>query len=185
MLMSHNEKIKSDFKGTIIDIETIEPFCYEYPDADDSRHYSTLIPTTLGYITKNELNILCAEGRSALDELKKETIKLLSSMEKPLYAFQCRFERAIFYHCYNFTLEFDGELNKKPREWKGTACVELGIPNYGDPFYNVGKKCISAWLRGDYENTIKHNRSCLLKERDILIKRNYRKPDKLRILVNE
>ena len=182
MLISHNEKIESDFKGTIIDIETIESFCREYNEDDDSRRYSKLIPTIVGYITKNELKILCAKGESGLDELKKETTELLPSLEKPLYAFQCRFERAVFYHCYNYTLEFDGELNKASREWKGSACVELNISNYGDPFYNIGKKCVSAWLQGDYENTIKHNRSCLLKERDILLKRNYRKPDTLRML---
>jgi hypothetical protein len=181
MLIFHNEKIKSDFEGTILDIETIEPFCWDYSH-DDSRRYSKIIPTILGYITKNELKILCAKGKSALDELKKEVIELLPSMEKPLYAFQSIFERAVLYHCYNFTLKIDGELNADTYEGKGSACVKLGIPNYGDPFYNVGKKCVSAWLRGDYENAIKHNRSCLLKERDILIKRNYRKPDKLRMI---
>jgi len=180
MLISHSEKIKSDFEGTIIDVESIGSFCRNYPD-DDSMQYSKIIPTILGYITKDELKILCAKGKSALNELQKETLKILPFLKKPLYAFQCRFERGAFYHCYDYTLKIDGELNAGSYEWKGDACAKLGIPNYGDPFNNSGNDCRLAWLRGDYENTIKHNRSCLLKERDILLKRGYRKLDKLRM----
>ena len=122
-MLSHNEKIKSDFEGTILDIETIEPFCWDYPH-DDSRRYSKIIPIIIGYITKNELKILCAKGKNALDELKKEAIRLLPSMEKPLFAFQSIFERAVFYHCYNFKLKIDGELNEIPMKGR-----ELPVQN--------------------------------------------------------
>ena len=64
---------------------------------------------------------------------------------------------------------------------RGMLVQKWGIPNYGDPFNNSGEECMLAWLRGDYENAIKHNRSRLPKERDILLKRGYRKPDKLRM----
>jgi len=180
MLRAHNEKIKSEFKGTIIDIETIGDFCGDYDD-DDSRQYSKLTPTIFGYITKDELKILCAEGKNALKELQRETTRIMPSLEKPIYAFQCRFERGVLYHCYGVELKIDGELNAYTREWKGDACAELDIPNYGDPFNNSGRECMLAWLRGDYKGASKHNRSCLLKERDILLKRDYRRPDKLRL----
>ena len=180
MMRIHSEKNKLNFKGTIIDIETIGDFCREYDD-DDSRQYSMLVPTIFGYITKDKLKILCAEEKTGLDELQEEVTKLIPSLQRPIYAFQSRFERGVLHHCYGVKLKIDGELNKLTREWKGNACAELDIPNYDDPFNNVGKECILAWLRGDYENTIKHNRSCLLKERDILLKRDYREPDKLRM----
>ena len=60
MLKVHIEKITSNFEGTIVDIETIGDFS-NYND-DDSRTYSELVPTIFGYITKNKLKILCAEG---------------------------------------------------------------------------------------------------------------------------
>lgn len=179
MLISHTEKIESEFKGTIIDIETIGKF-RDYND-DDSRQYSKLTPTIFGYITKDELKVLCAKGKSALKELQKKTTRIMPSLEKPTYAFQSRFERGVLHHCYGVELKIDGELNAYTREWKGNACAELDIPNYGDPFNNSGNECRLAWLRGDYESASKHNRSCLLKERDILLKRDYRKPDKLKL----
>ena len=180
MMRLYSEKNKLNFKGTIIDIESIGDFCREYDD-DDSRQYSALIPTLFGYITKDKLKILCAEEKTGLDELQEEVTKLVPCLQRPIYAFQSRFERGVLHHCYGVKLKIDGELNKFTREWKGNACAELDIPNYNDPFNNVGKDCIFAWIRGDYENTIKHNRSCLLKERDILLKRDYREPDKLRM----
>jgi len=55
----------------------------------------------------------------------------------------------------------------------------LNIENYDDPFFDVGNECRLAWLRGEWDQCIKHNRSCLLKERDILLKRGFREPDDL------
>lgn len=180
MLITHHEKVKSPFKGTIIDIETIGNFSRQFED-EDSRRYCNLEPTILGYIDEKELNILCAKGTDAIDELIERIIVIVPSLSQPLFAFQSRFERGVFHHSCGIQIEFDGELNDETYEWKGTACKELDIPNYGDPFNNVGRDCILAWIRGDYENAIKHNRSCLLKERDILLKRKYRKPDSLEL----
>jgi len=181
MIITHNETAKSNFSGTIIDIETIGEFSRQYYD-NDSRQYSTLTPVIVGYITKDELNVLCAKGMDSLDELREQTANVLPSLKKPLFAFQSKFERGVFYHAYGLVVEFHGELNNDSREWKGYACSDLDIPNYDDPFNNVGKDCSVAWTKGDYLSAIKHNRSCLLKERDIFLKRNCRKPDELRLL---
>ena len=43
--------------------------------------------------------------------------------------------------------------------------------------YDKGFDCMNAWLRGNQKQAIQHNRSCLLKERDILLNRGYRLPD--------
>jgi hypothetical protein len=178
MIFLHNEKIKSNFEGTVIDIETIGDFSDDYEE-NDSRRYCKLKPTILGYITKEELNVLCAKSTDALDELRGYALDILPSLNKPLFAFQSRFERGVFHHAYGVDVEFTGELNTHQREWKGYACSDLGISNYEDPFNNVGRDCNIAWKKGDYDNAIKHNRSCLLKERDILLKRGHRKPDDL------
>jgi hypothetical protein len=181
MLITHKEKVTpASFTGTIIDIETIGPF-ENYPD-DDSRQYSKITPTIIGYITKHELNIICAKELENLNELRAETLKLVPSFEKPLFAFQSKFERGVFHHAYGIKLDIHGELNNKPREWKGYACSDLDIPQYDDPFNNDGKLCATAWVNGNHPQAIKHNRSCLLKERDILLKRSYRKPDELNLL---
>lgn len=180
MILTHSEEVASSFKGTIIDVETIGDFLREFED-NDSRQYRSLTPTILGYITKAELNVLCAEGIGALGELKEQIVEIIPSLKKPLFAFQCRFEQSVFHHSCGIKIEFEGELNKETFEGKRYACSDLDIPSYGDPFNNSGYECMKAWLRGEYEETIKHNRSCLLKERDILLKRDYRKPDILKI----
>ena len=181
MLISHNEKlIPANFSGTIIDIETIGPF-ESYPD-DDSRRYNKITPTIIGYITKDELNIFCAKDLESLNELRDVALNIVPSFEKPLFAFQSKFERSVLHHAYGIKLDIHGELNNRPREWKGYACSDLSIPNYDDPFNNDGKLCVTAWVNGTHFQAIRHNRSCLLKERDILLKRSYRQPDELKLL---
>lgn len=180
MILIHSEKIPSNFSGTVVDLETIGDFSREFA-YDDSRQYRELKPTILGYITKDELNVLCAKGMDALDKLREQIVDILPSLNKPLFAFQARFEQGVFHHSCGIEIEFEGELNKDAFEGKGPACSELEIPNYGDPFNNIGRDCNIAWIKGDYDSATKHNRSCLLKERDILLKRKYRKPDKLEL----
>lgn len=41
---------------------------------------------------------------------------------------------------------------------------------------------MAAWDNGGYNEVIAHNRACLLKERDILLKRGYREPDILEFI---
>ncbi|NKQ39887.1 MAG: hypothetical protein HF967_10615 [Methanosarcinales archaeon] len=57
----------------------------------------------------------------------------------------------------------------------------MKISKYNDPFNGNGKLCMHAWLRGDIKNAIAHNRACLLKEKDILLKRGFREPDNLKL----
>jgi len=179
MLLTHSEKNNLPFEGTIIDIESIGDFCRDY--RCDSREYKDIIPTIFGYINNNKLNILCAEGHSALEELKDEIIKVMPTLKKPLFAFQCDFETGTLFHSCGIMVEFNGDLNKEKFEPKRDAIKLLGIPNYDDPFYDNGYECMKAWLRGDYDSSMKHNRSCLLKERDILLKRKHRKPNEMKL----
>jgi len=178
MLITHSEKNDLQFNGSIIDLETVGYFC-KY---DDSRCYQKLELTIFGYINKDELKILCAKGEETIAELKEKSSKIIHSLEKPFFAYNCCFEMGgLFYSC-GLKIEFDGDLMKEKVvgvKWenKREACVELGISNYNDPFNGVRRECSSAWLNGNWEDAIKHNRSCLLTERDILLKRGYRKPD--------
>lgn len=177
MIKRYNERLSSCFKGTIIDIESIGNFCRGY---GDSREYKDIIPTIFGYINCDELNILCAIGESALNELKIEISEVAPILERPLFAFNCHFEQGVLYHACSVQLTFNGELNKERYERKNQAIKALGIENYDDPFFDDGYKCTTSWLNGDYTSSILHNRSCLLKERDILVKRSHRKPDELK-----
>ena len=94
MILSHNEKIKSQrFNGTIVDLETIGSFS-DYPD-DDSRQYSKITPMIIGYITSDEMNIYCAKEIEDLNELRDIALKVVPSFEKPLFAFQSKFERGV------------------------------------------------------------------------------------------
>lgn len=178
MLLRYSEKNDVPFDGTIIDLETIGQFCGYY----DSRDYQRLEIIIFGYINKKELRIFCAEGKEAIPELIKKSLELLANLDRPFFAYNCCFEMGVFYHSCGLKIKFDGELMKEKVQgvkWenKREACSELGVSNYGDPFDGFGEKCSEAWLDENYEDAVRHNRSCLLSERDILLKRGHRKPD--------
>ena len=79
-------------------------------------------------------------------------------------------------------IDFEGELQGVPFERKKDAILQLRIPNYEDPFHDLGLLCIKAWHAKDFKKVIAHNRACLLKERDILVKRGHCQPDKVRFV---
>jgi len=178
MVVVYSEVVKSDFEGTIIDIETIGDFCREHRD---SREYHKLLPLIFGYIDRNGLKIYYSKKIEPTRNFKDTVARTIPNLNTPLYAFQCCFERGVLYHSLGITISIDGELNKDKREWKGDAVASLGIENYDDPFSDIGRKCKEELEKGNTEPCIKHNRSCLLKERDILLKRGFRTPDGLEL----
>ncbi|OGO06829.1 MAG: hypothetical protein A2Z76_00060 [Chloroflexi bacterium RBG_13_56_8b] len=175
------EDVNSDFDGTVIDIETIGKFDDKYQYTNDSREYQYIQQIIFGFINKHSLHILCAKGMEAISDLGAETLKFIDSLQRPFYAFNCNFERGVWFHQLGKKVDFDGELQAE-RESKAKAVRDLGIPNYDDPFYDRGLWCMNAWHNGEFDAAIAHNRACLLKERDILIKRNFRKPDELKFI---
>lgn len=176
MVIVHVEAVRTDFDGTVIDIETSGEFRREYTD---SRQYRDHTPVVFGHINKNELRVCCIRREESIGELKSVVSQVIPDLKRPFYAFNCCFERGVLFHSLGIAVDFDGELNEDKYEWKGNARASLGIENYDDPFSDVGKKCMEAWERGEYNLTMRHNRSCLLKERDILLRRGYRMPDNL------
>jgi len=179
MIIEHKEDIISNFEGTVIDIETIGEFLNQYPD---SRRYKDFQLVIFGFIDRYGLHIFCAKGIEAINELRGRTEMIIDSLERHFYAFNTDFERGVLFHQLGKKISFDGELNKEKYESKSDAVRNLVIPNYDDPFYDKGVLCMQAWKDGDFDRTIAHNRACLLKERDILIKRRFRKPDELRFV---
>ena len=180
MVKVYTENIKSDFEGTIIDIETTGEFEKRYKG--DSREYGNLTPVIFGFINKEQIQILYGKTQDTIPELKIKIEKLLPSLEKPFYAFNTDFERGVLFHSINKKVEFERELNLHKFEAKRNAVRLLKIPNYDDPFNDVGKLCMQAWLRGEIDKAIAHNRSCLLKEREIYLKRGFREPDGLNLI---
>jgi len=181
VIIEHRENTSSNFEGTIIDIETIGEFDERYRYTNDSREYQYMQQTIFGFINKHCLNIFCAKGRKAISDLGTETLKLIDSLQRPFYAFNCNFERGVWFHRLGKEIDFDGEL-QEGHESKARAVGDLAIPNYDDPFYDKGILCIEVWEGGKFDRAIAHNRACLLKERDILIKRGFRKPEELRFI---
>ncbi len=180
MIAEHKEHIRSDFKGTIIDIETIGEFCRFY--RNDSRQYKDLKQVIFGYISQECLYIYCAKDKEGITKLQKMTEQIIETLVRPFYVFNCDFESGVWFHNIGIKVCFDGELNKCKYESKKDAVRILGIPNYDDPFFDDGFMCIEAWSSKNYEKAIAHNRACLLKERDILVKRGARKPGELRFI---
>lgn len=66
-----------------------------------------------------------------------------------------------------------GKINEKTRDANIRALSTLNIREI-DYFFLHAKK--------DFKNVVAHNRACLLKERDILLKRGYRTPDKIELV---
>jgi len=179
MVKIYSEKSNSKFEGTIIDIETIGKFRKEYTD---SRHYKEIVPVIFGFIDKTGLKIYCAKTQESIEKLKKKIVLTLPLLKKPFYAFNSDFERGSLFHHLGFPVDFQHELNAEKFEAKRRAVQKLKLPNYDDPFNDNGRLCMEAWLEGELEKTIAHNRSCLLKEKDILLTRGFRKPDELRLV---
>lgn len=175
MIIEHTEDINSDFEGTIIDIETIGDFLNQY---FDSRRYKNIQLVIFGFINRHALHILCAQGIKAISELKEKTKGIIDSLERPFYAFNSEFERSVLFYALGKEIDFDREL-QEARESKAKVVRDLYIPNYEDPFYDKGLWCMNAWHNGEFNAAIAHNRACLLKERDILIKRGFRRPDEV------
>ncbi len=182
MIIEHKEDINSDFKGTIIDIETIGEFNRQYRGTHDSREYQNIQQVIFGFINGQGLHIFCAKGTEAINELKEKTEELIDLLQRPFYAFQSEFERGVLFYELGKEIDFDGELQRYRGESKGNAKAELYIPNYDDPFNDVGKLCMTAWENGEFDKAIAHNRACLLKERDILLKRGAREPEELKFV---
>lgn len=179
MVKIYEEVENSDFEGTIIDIETIGDFDSSYRD---SREYRYLLPVIFGYITNSGLKIYYVEKKKEVGDLKQKIVEVLPRLKTPLYAFNCEFETCVLFHSCGQSVKFDCELNQEKFEWKGDVVKLLGIDSYNDPFNDVGRLCRESWLRGETEKCIRHNRSCLLKERDILLERGFRKPDDLALV---
>ena len=181
MIIEHQEDINSDFDGTVIDIETIGEFTKNrlYTIFNDSRLCENLQQVILGFINKNELNILCAKGEEGIEELASQTKQILDRLDRPFYAFNADFESSVLFHHIGITIIFDRELQRFKFESMAEARKSLNIINYDDPFNDEGKSCMIAWESREFDKAIAHNKACLLKERDILLKRGYREPNNL------
>ena len=180
MVKTYSENIKSNFDGTIIDLETIGNFRDGY---SDSRRCTDIIPVIFGYINKAGIKIFCCENKESFAELKRKTKLILPKLKKPFYAFNSDFERSVLFYFLGEPVAFHGELNREKYEPKWRVVQSLNIPNYDDPFYDNSMDCMLAWYAGEIDKSISHNRSCLLKERDILLMRGFRKPDNLKLIL--
>lgn len=183
-MKTHKEKVDVPVKGTVIDFETDGNFNDDY-DSLDSRHYADHKTFIFGYLTGDALRVHCAKKPTSLKKVEKAILEEIDTLSRPFYAFNCNFERSIIFHSLDKDVIFDGELGRQLRygrfEAKRYVVKDLGIDNYDDPFHDVGRECPKAWKAGDLDNAMAHNRSCLLKERDILLKRGYRTPNPLKL----
>jgi len=179
LILEYQEHVQSEFEGTIIDIETIGRFSQRYRYTDDVREYEYIQQVIFGHIDRRGLQILYVRNRSEITELNERVAAVVDGLLRPFYAFNAAFETGVLFHCLGEELRFDGELQGEKFESKAEAVRRLGIPNYGDPFHDKGILCMHAWEGGQYDAAVAHNRACLLKERDILLRRGYREPDEV------
>ncbi len=179
MIQELKEEIVSDFKGTIIDIETIGDFNGRYRNTGDWREYEGIQQVIFGYVNSQYLQILWVKQKEEIAELNDRVTKIIDTLEKPFYAFNTAFEKNVLTCQLGRAVNVECELQREKFESKFNAVRELRIPAHGDPFNDKGLLCMYAWQNGEFDKAIAHNRACLMKERDILLRRGYRKPDNL------
>jgi hypothetical protein len=182
LILEYREDIRSDFDGTVVDIETVGRFNHRYRYVNDARVYEYIRQVMFGFIDRDSLHILYVRNRYDIAELNGRVAYVIDGLRRPLFAFNTAFERAVLFHELGEEVRFDGELQKERFESKASAVRSLGIPNYGDPFYDRGVLCMQAWECREFDRAVAHNRACLLKERDILLRRGFREPDELLLI---
>ena len=164
-------------KGTIIDLETIGPIRNGFRD---TRKYKNVRPYLFGYLSGNTIVQKYVEKPDHIPQLVQWIKKAISTnfLQVPLYAFFTEFETGVIYCTTGIKVNFDREL-KKGAGGKESIVKKIGIKTYDDPFPGAGVKCIEEFKRGNIVDCLKHNRACLLKERDILFKRGFIDPNKI------
>jgi hypothetical protein len=165
VVLIHREPASTRFRGTIVDLETIGEFDRSYMKWDP-RQYAGIRPTIFGYISWGELVQYCAEGESDLPEIEKVMNADIPFLDGPFYALNANFERCIIENSCGLQTNFI-DVRGRIRGSKWGIRRRLGIPSYGDPFRGEGSRCVVEWLRGNYGDCLRHNRACLLIERDI------------------
>lgn len=166
MVLARREKTSTRFRGTIIDLENIGRFNRAYPPWDPS-HYASISPTIFGYLTGKILVQHCAEGTKELQQIIEIMRDTLPGLEQPFYALNCSFEKNVITNTCGQEHPFQDVRENKYHGSKWAIRQQLGIPTYDDPFHGDGLRCIHQWHRGNYHDCLRHNRACLLIERDI------------------
>ena len=176
--IQHEEAVEADFKGTIIDIETVGEFgeaSYCQDKEDYLARYRNIRITAVGILAGGKLQIFAAKGVEHLADFQRSAIMFMSKATGPLHAFNKAFEEGCYYwNSGREILDIDRDIQMTRREKKEAVVRNLGLPGYDDPFNGEGRLCVRAFQSGKVEDIIKHNRACLLKEYGILNKRGAR-----------
>ena len=166
MVLVRREHSSMRIKGTIIDLETTGEFDRAYPSWDP-RQYASISPTIFGYMTGETLVQHCAEGEEEIQDIIGIMNDSLPRLEQPFYALNCNFERGIINNACGQDHTFHDVRENKYHGSKWAIRERLDIPTYDDPFHGDGLRCMHEWHRGNYDDCLRHNRACLLIERDI------------------
>jgi len=167
MVKTHREPAQMRFKGTVFDLETIGEFNDKYQSWETER-YADHKPTIFGYITNGVLLQYCAEGYREIEKIIRIMNDTLPNLDEPFYVFNCHFERGVCTHsCTNVPVIMIDVRDNKYHGSKWDIREQLGIPTYDDPFDGSGYRCMIEWQNKNYDDCLKHNRACLLIERDI------------------
>ena len=95
MILELKEEIISDFKGTIIDIETIGEFNGRYRNSGDWREYEGIQQVIFGFVNSQYLQILWVKNKEEICELNERVSGIIDKLEKPFYAFNTAFEKNV------------------------------------------------------------------------------------------
>lgn len=190
LLLTHTEERTDEYiDGTIIDFETVG----EFLRGIGLEVYRDHQPVSLGFLSGHTLTVVARKGDKAVHEvaLRKVCREMIFGAKRPFYAFNAEFEIGVLFWFIEEVVPFDRDIQFLIKAESGAMIPEakryvvknLGIPNFDDPFNDVGKLVQDSWKKyletGDESHLmdiIHHNRACLLKEYWILEKRGKWRP---------
>lgn len=140
--------------------------------------YEKAKPCIVGILFKNKITqfVLYENHKEIVEKFKAELMNFLDELPKPLFAFNTKMERGNFKGFLNREYRFE-EI--KPFNGKGASkeyffrfLLEKGLivktDSFEDPLRGNSRLVMSRWESERYEDVVKHNICCLVKEFNIL-----------------
>lgn len=166
------------FEGTVVDVESDERPFLEKLGAD---RYKNRCAVCCGFLDKSNVEIIALTCNALGERFIQIVDTKLGETSHPYYAFNSGFDMALLSKLLGRDIRFDRELQQYERQNKGYLRQKLGIPNFDDPFNDLGKLAAKEWTKhletreiDCVKRIVAHNHACVLKEYSILVRAGYR-----------
>jgi len=152
LILEYKEEIASDFKGTIIDIETIGEFNGRYRNTGDWREYEGIQQVIFGLINSQHLQILWVKKKEEITELNDRISSIIDKLEKPFMPLTCPLRKVFL--PVNWADRLPSNVNYKPKNSRLNTAL-FGSCEFLLTAIRLMTKACSACMPGRTANSIK------------------------------